>query len=194
MFMSLIKPPIKVVFHVKIIFISKYIQCVKFKAHMTSFAKINFNLDNLFLSKLDIYKKVTFKNKKYFYNSLYFSFERQNYETKSLREASIGFILNNILLDLDKNLKYFVRVRPIFSLASHRTLYYASEIIASSSSEKSLFIEINKNCNKNKCFSTQNFNAKQSLKANLNKNKKIEQKPTRISTRIRNKIIRLGII
>ncbi len=194
MFMSLIKPPIKVVFHVKIIFISKYIQCVKFKAHMTSFAKINFNLDNLFLSKLDIYKKVTFKNKKYFYNSLYFSFERQNYETKSLREASIGFILNNILLDLDKNLKFFVRVRPIFSLASHRTLYYASEIIASSSSEKSLFIEINKNCNKKKCFSTQNFNAKQSVKANLNKNKKIEQKPTRISTRIRNKIIRLGII
>ena len=77
--MSLIKPPIIVVFRTKIIFLSSHIFSLKLKNHITTHARVHYNLGNLFKSKLKINNELVMHKKKYYYQCISFEFERKKY-------------------------------------------------------------------------------------------------------------------
>lgn len=191
MSISLVKEPIKVVFHAKIIFLSKYIHCFKLKKHVTTFARINFNLDHLYKTKLKICKKIMINKQSFYYQCINFNFERQNFETKSLYEASIGFVLDQILVNLDKSIHFFVRIKTNVDLVFQRGLYFTSKK-SQTKSDKSLFYQTNDKIKK----ITKNLKIKSKQPSKQEDqpvhNSKLPNNFQRKSTRVKISILRLG--
>ena len=184
--MNSAKLPLTLEFHIKIIFLSKYTQCLKFKRHMTVFARMNFNLENLYQTKVDFYKELAWNKKKSYYECINFHFERKKFESKSNYEASIGFVLDQILLGIDKSIHYFIRSRPILNSVIQPAHYFTSKK-SHKESDKALFrsIEsvIKKSSKKSSSFSKKLKADPVNITSQINKRK---------SNRVKNKIMRLG--
>jgi hypothetical protein len=154
--MSLIKSRIKVMFFLKIIYISKYKHvAIQFNDHMTNLAKNNYYLEGFKNSKLFLDRSFDYENEKYFFNEQHLILERPIEYINNCYDSSIRLFLDHVLLGYDKSLiNLFIRSKPYIyksnlNVPPPSTIYYCSNV-KSKSKYRSKFNSLNNLLKRNK--------------------------------------------
>jgi hypothetical protein len=137
--MSLIKSRIKVIFVLKIIYMSKHQNVtIRFNDHMTNLAKNNYYLEGFKNSKLFLDRSFDYENKTYFFNEQHLILERPIEYINKCYDSSISLFLDHVLLGYDKSLiKLYIRSKPYIyksnlNVPPPPAIYYCSNVKAKS--------------------------------------------------------------